>query len=287
MIDYVYLSDEKLSVSCKVQRLRAVEPHYHVDRIVLLLVLEGTLNLHAGSVHRILSEGEFAFVNMGEIHYTEETQGNKVLVVHVTALDGYYKNSKVFGAEQLMELKEKLLMLSYFYYMEELIEENEYERICGEITETIKEIFAVSEEQLVKNICLNFHKKITVESVGEKVGFNGRKVTSCLQKDELGGFFRYLMFIRCKAADKLILETNMKIKKISEITGFSSVRSFIREYTAYTGRTPLQQRKFYKEACKHKFNRINEMAPRYIASEICRYVGRLCISRCLEALKQR
>ena len=287
MVDYIDLRDEDFPVTCRLQRLRAVEPHYHDDHIVIMFVLRGSVSLHTGNVHCKLKEDELAFLNAEEIHYTEEEVDNEILVAHIKTAGNYYCNSKVFGKGQLAELKEQLLMLTYFYYMDELIEEDLYMKICNQIVELVNSLFKLSENRLVEYIVTNFHRHITSQYIGEKLGINGKRLTVLLQNDGAGSLTGFVAYLRCRAADKMILNTDMQVKRICRLAGFTSERSFIRDYKAYSGKTPLQQRKLYKELCRHKFYRVKDCTPYHITETIRQYTGKLHIRIFLDKAKEQ
>lgn len=282
MVDKVYLNEESMPLKFQFCKLRAVAPHYHEDQIVIMIVLRGKVKLHAGSLHRKLGEGEMAFINAGEVYYTEKEIENEIMVVHIKTNDKIYKKSCAFSKSECTGLKLNIMALANIYYMNELVEEDLYIKACQKILKIIDDIFAVSVRSLVEYINIDFQRRLTVADVENATGMNGRSVTAALKREEFGCFLDCLNYVRCTAADRMLLGSKIKVNEIATRNGFSSVRSFIRDFTAYSGRTPLQQRKFYKEISKHKFNRIVELPQHYTLQEIRRYVGDLYISMWME-----
>lgn len=275
MIDFVNLNDAAFPLTCQILELRAVAPHYHDNLVVLVIVLEGKVVLHAGGLHRELKEGEMAFINTGEVHYTEDGRNNKVLVVHADAKGDFYRNSCAFEKSEYADLKINLLSITYAYYMDELIDENEYRIICDNIAEMIKSTFNISAKKLAGHIQNNYMHRMSGIDVADATGLNSKAITAMLKKEGLGTFSDYLRYVRCTVADKLLVTSKIKINVISDLAGFSSVRSFIRDFTVYSGRTPLQQRKYYKEISKHKFNRTMDVPNHQKVEILCQYAGNL------------
>ena len=71
-------------------------------------------------------------------------------------------------------------------------------------------------------------------------------MTDLFRKAGLGSFKELLEVIRCREADKLICDSNLKMNQIAEKCGFSSAKVFANHFKRYSGVTPTQRRKVYR-----------------------------------------
>jgi len=294
MIDYVNYKADEMPVTCKLQKLRDVQPHYHDDYVVLIYVLDGQLEIYSGGSHSKMKAGDLFFVNRREVHYTVNGSDNSVVVAHVKVQEKecYIRKKECFS-EALKDLKKYLLALTYLENTERLIEESEYVKLCEKVTSLVKTIFYVKAPEKsrvdVNDVCRylqeHYIKKFSPEKISDVLGITSIHLTNLLKYSGAGTFMEYLSYIRCREAECLLLDTNLSVQKIAGRCGFSSVQIFIRKYKTFSGRTPLQQRKYYKEISKHKFNRIKDYPSYYTMERITRCLGELCINSILDGIR--
>jgi two-component system, response regulator YesN len=79
--------------------------------------------------------------------------------------------------------------------------------------------------------------------IAEQLGMS-KKYLSNFFSEQIGiSFSNYLTNLRMKKANELLLNTDMKIREISEAVGYRNVNSFVRFYKKHEGVTPGELRK--------------------------------------------
>ncbi|MDF2960029.1 MAG: two component transcriptional regulator, AraC family, partial [Paenibacillus sp.] len=85
-------------------------------------------------------------------------------------------------------------------------------------------------------------KSISLTTISDSLGINSSYV-STLMKHEFGcGFVEYLNQLRIKKAQQLLEDPNLPIKHISEMCGYDTVHSFIRNFKKLHLFTPSEYR---------------------------------------------
>ena len=286
MIDFIELNEESFPIDCRLQKIKSVQPHFHSDCMVLMYVLRGQFEIHSGDFRKKAEPGDLIFINPGEVHYTSGGIENEVLVAHIkTGNNECFSRKKTYNEEHINLLKMYLLALIYLYNMEELIEEFDYMNICCKTCELVKKIFGIDTDRCLKvhptevycYISKNYYKNITAENVADYFNISTKHLLTLIRYCGAEKFSELISDIRCREADQLLLETDSKIQTIAKKCGFLSMSVFIKKYKAFSGNTPLQQRKCYTELSKHIFNRVKDCPQYYTIESSKKYLGELCV----------
>ncbi len=80
---------------------------------------------------------------------------------------------------------------------------------------------------------MNFHEN-----------YLGRKINEYLNL----GFREFLIEVRIQEAEKLLCKSELSVKEIVEEIGYQSPSFFYKAFNDYAGMTPLDYRKYHKEA---------------------------------------
>ncbi|TDF96149.1 helix-turn-helix domain-containing protein [Paenibacillus piri] len=95
---------------------------------------------------------------------------------------------------------------------------------------------------IVDYIHANYDKSISLTTISDSLGINSSYV-STLMKHEFGcGFLEYLNQLRIKKAQQLLEDPSLAIKRISEMCGYDTVHSFIRNFKKLHLFTPSEYR---------------------------------------------
>ncbi|UQZ86348.1 HTH-type transcriptional regulator YesS [Paenibacillus konkukensis] len=95
---------------------------------------------------------------------------------------------------------------------------------------------------IVDYIHANYDKSISLTTISDSLGINSSYI-STLMKHEFGcGFVEYLNQLRIKKAQQLLEDPNLAIKRISEMCGYDTVHSFIRNFKKLHLFTPSEYR---------------------------------------------
>jgi YesN/AraC family two-component response regulator len=95
---------------------------------------------------------------------------------------------------------------------------------------------------IVDYIQANYDKPISLTTISDSLGINSSYI-STLMKHEFGcGFVDYLNQLRIKKAQQLLEDPGLAIKRVSELCGYDTVHSFIRNFKKYLLFTPSEYR---------------------------------------------
>ena len=97
--------------------------------------------------------------------------------------------------------------------------------------------------EIVKYINEHYNENIRLKDLAERYYFNANYLCLLFKKKCNATFSKYLLDVRMNAADKLILETNIKIESIAHSVGFNSCSYFNKCYTSYFGISPTGRRR--------------------------------------------
>lgn len=98
-------------------------------------------------------------------------------------------------------------------------------------------------EQIINIIENNYHEDITLKQIAESLYYSPNYLGNIF-KEETGKIFSdFLIEYRMKKAAQLFNDTRLKIYQISQMVGYKNIPSFIRQFKAVYGLTPIQYRK--------------------------------------------
>ena len=89
---------------------------------------------------------------------------------------------------------------------------------------------------------------LELETVAEEMHLSRFYVSRLLSRELRMGFSEYVNLLRVNRACDLLNDTDKKIADISEDAGFSTIRSFNRDFARHMNMTPIQYRKMLREA---------------------------------------
>ena len=92
-------------------------------------------------------------------------------------------------------------------------------------------------------------KKLTIVRLAEIVGTNRTYLSNFINAELQSSFSDYVNGYRVSFAKTLLIENNAPLDVIAEMSGFNSVSSFRRMFSAVEGCTPGQYR---RKACSEK-----------------------------------
>lgn len=140
---------------------------------------------------------------------------------------------KPFDDEEVSDMMERVY--------ESLVVENtanaemDFETREAECSDAFNELLAYINE--------HYNENIRLKDLAERYYFNANYLCLLFKKKCNATFSKYLLDVRMKAADKLILETNIKIESIAYSVGFNSCSYFNKCYTSYFGISPTGRRR--------------------------------------------
>ncbi len=97
--------------------------------------------------------------------------------------------------------------------------------------------------EIVEYIFKNYMEPISLSSLSKRFYISPSYLSRIFKETTNFSFVEYLNIIRVKEAKKLLMDTNLKVAKISEEVGFGSITHFGRVFKEITGYHPLHFRK--------------------------------------------
>lgn len=269
---------EELPINVIVANIEEYPIHFH-DEMEVVYVLKGSIKLKNGYYNYILNVGDIFILNDREIHsFDTNGEANMVLLLQIDLkyFSKYYNNLKnCFFVTDMKdsddESLENLRALLARIVLETLAEEKDYqhraiEHTCNLLSCLMNDFqcFAMEEGKFI-NETRNKGNKILAERLNRITNYlydnHARKLTlneiaemehlsifylSHVIKSSTGLSFQDLLsFIRVEESEKLLLGTDKKIGVISEESGFSAVRYYIKYFQKWFGMHPTEYREAY------------------------------------------
>lgn len=88
----------------------------------------------------------------------------------------------------------------------------------------------------------NFHKKLTIETIADTMGFNRHYMMRAFKKETGMTIAQQLKKIRLNRAADLMQNTLKSVAEVASLTGFESASHFSREFKEALGTTPAEYR---------------------------------------------
>ena len=102
--------------------------------------------------------------------------------------------------------------------------------------------------KIVQFVEKNYHHKISLEDVGERVGMSASSVSRFFKQRTRHNFWDYLNGFRIDRAAQMMIETEHTISEISYACGFNNISNFNRVFRERIGTTPSDYRNKFKES---------------------------------------
>lgn len=250
--------------------------HFH-DDIEVVYVLEGTLGLKNGYYSYVLNRGDIFILNDREIHsfyHTDQPNMVMMLQLDISFFSKYYGNLKnsFFVTDMKDEDDENLealrgilgrIMLDILdkgYGYEYKVIEGAHNLLANLLANfhyfTMEDGKFVNEAKNIGNKVLagrlnritdymyeNYSRRLTLNEIAEREHLSIYYLSHVIKEATGLSFQELLSFIRVEESEKLLLGTNKKIGAISEESGFSAIRYYIKYFTKWFGMHPLEYRK--------------------------------------------
>lgn len=94
----------------------------------------------------------------------------------------------------------------------------------------------------IENICADYDKSITLNSVAERINVNSSYLSRLFLKETGKNFIYYLTEIKVKKAMKFLKESNLSVQEIGEKIGYQNSKYFNRVFKKIAGISPYKYR---------------------------------------------
>lgn len=249
-IHYIFSSERHIDVECVV--------HIHAT-MEIVMVNRGMLTMTVDGIVYDISEGYGLFIPPFSPHTFHSKEPNLCHVlcfseVLVPYFFEFVKNNtptvhlfKVSDAS--WQLSENLLP-DYTNSADYITAEAVLAPLChdaytGCSFEPRKVVFGDAFSKVINYIEMHFIEDIDLDSVARAVGAHPVTISKMFSKHTGVGFHYYLQYQRCAHAAYLLKNRNMSVSEIAYDSGFGSIRSFNRAFSAVYNITPTQYRKTF------------------------------------------
>jgi AraC-like DNA-binding protein len=269
---------EGLPVNVVTAEIQEYPIHFH-DDIEVVYVLDGSIGMKNGYYSYTLNRGDIFILNDREIHsFTNTGQPNMVMMMQLdlSYFSKYYGSlrNSFFVTDMKDEDNENLEALRIILgrIMLDILDKGqgyEYKVIEG-AHNLLANLFAnfryfamedgkfVNEAKNIGNKVLagrlnritdymydNYARRLTLNEIAEREHLSIYYLSHVIKEATGLSFQELLSFIRVEESEKLLLGTNKKIGAISEESGFSAIRYYIKYFIKWFGMHPLEYRRKY------------------------------------------
>ncbi|HWQ79606.1 MAG TPA: AraC family transcriptional regulator [Anaerovoracaceae bacterium] len=269
---------EGLPVNVVTANIKEYPIHFH-DDIEVVYVLEGSVGMKNGYYYYTLNRGDIFILNDREIHsfyHTDQPNMVMMLQIDLSYFSKYYGNLKnsFFVTDMKDEDNENLealrsilgrIMLDILdkgYGYEYKVIESTHNLLANLFANfryfTMEDGKFVNEAKNIGNKVLagrlnritdymyeNYSRRLTLNEIAEREHLSIYYLSHVIKEATGLSFQELLSFIRVEESEKLLLGTNKKIGAISEESGFSAIRYYIKYFTKWFGMHPLEYRRKY------------------------------------------
>ncbi len=269
---------EGLPVNCYVADIKDYPIHFH-DDMEVVFVLEGNMILKNGYYSYTMKPGDVFILNDREIHSfygTEEKNTVLLLQLDLLYFSKYYDNlrnnffvtdMKDANDESLEGLRGILaqIMLDFTLaesgYERKVIESShnlidclttnfqyflmEDGKFVNETKNKGNKVLAGRMKRISDYLYENHGRRLTLNEIAEKEHLSIFYLSHVIKQATGLSFQELLSFIRVEESEKLLLGTDKKIGVISEESGFSAVRYYIKYFEKWFGMHPEEYRKTF------------------------------------------
>ena len=267
---------EGLPVNVTTANIMEYPIHFH-DDMEVIYVLEGSISMKNGYYSYDMKQGDIFIFNDREIHsfhHTDEPNMVMMLQLDIGFFSKYYGNlrNSFFVTDMKDEDDESLdalrnilgrIMLDILdkgYGYEYKVIEGTHNLIANLMANfqyfTMEDGRFVNETKNIGNKVLagrlnritdymyeNYSRRLTLNEIADREHLSIYYLSHVIKEATGLSFQELLSFIRVEESEKLLLGTNKKIGAISEESGFSAIRYYIKYFTKWFGMHPLEYRK--------------------------------------------
>lgn len=286
---------EDLPVNVITANIEEYPIHFH-DDFEVIYVLEGNVKLKNGYYTYTLKQGDIFILNAREIHsfyHTGHPNMVMMLQLNLTYFSKYYENlTNSFFITDMKdsddETLEGLRCILARIMLDSLEMSNGYEhkiienahnlianlhanfqyfnmedgKFINETKNKGNKILAGRLNRITEYMYENYTRRLTLNEIAELEHLSIYYLSHIIKESSGLSFQELLSFIRVEESEKLLLGTNKKIGAISEESGFSAVRYYIKYFIKWFGIHPAEYREKYTGKVSSR-----EISARYTLSE--------------------
>lgn len=240
-LDYLYRQyDENLSF----------QSHFH-DSFEFIYVFEGEIQITIGDKTYTLHKKEGLLILPNQVHSYQSQRHSKTFIIIFASgyIYQYYKTALAYCSidpilnleEQedlildLQEAEDNYLLKSRFYYLVYLYNKTKLEKRTDDIGTITQRLLAYIEE--------NYKRKISLKTISRDLGYNYNYLSTLFNQRMQTNFQDFLNEYRINRFCLLLKEDHKTpIHELATEVGYTSLRSFHRNFRHYKKTTPKEYR---------------------------------------------
>lgn len=272
-IDYINTSPIALEI-CSIKHTHV---HFHESAVELIYCLEGEVNIRCNHEILVLKKGQVFTVDFEDIHCLFSDKENLLIIMHIdqkrlkrpwSFLEYVYfacedNSCQPYQQASLQQIKDLVLATAYIYTKKGALSLDEGTLAANKISDILCEYFdwfnyiniypnnndEIRERfQAISAYCRkNFRRKVTIAELAKTVHINENYLSQFIRKSPYGSFSNMIGYIRCFAAQYLLLTTELSVIDISNRCGFSDDKYFYKHFKLAWGQTPKEYRQWFKD----------------------------------------
>lgn len=247
-------------------------PHWH-DRVEILVVAEGCLQVFCDGETYEVNAGEFVYVNPYQIHSgTAGEDGVKYYVI-TTEYKLLLSESMDAGDQMILQLQNNERRVTnyiknpeLFHMFMHLTEIDHQKEICYEILMRGQLLLCLGKlaglysfapqkndknagrknasiQQIIEYINEHYQEDISSQSLAEHFGFSLSYFSRYFKKESGENVTDYINSVRLSRAISMLVKTDRSMAEIAATVGYTSLSYFNKKFKESTGVTPLWYRK--------------------------------------------
>ncbi|MFV0556494.1 MAG: AraC family transcriptional regulator [Lactovum sp.] len=246
--------------------IRYRQPHLHFDtEIIYVISGEGQVNTQQANFS--LRQGQMMIFNSCQTHEFISKSSIRLLIMQIKiptfastypALDSLLFNSQPFTLEHSDALFSHLLRAAKSYFdssgKQELLTIGHSYLIFHELTNFIKfeqlnssqqnKLFDLQKriQRIATTIQENFVDGISLKQLAEQEGFSTTYFSHFFKNNFGISFQKYLDSLRCERGQHLLLSTSENLLNVTNLSGFSDIRTFNKAFEKRYGQSPKEFR---------------------------------------------
>ena len=262
-------------INAVLKQVQHQEAHYHNNAIEMIFCLKGSISMRSSHRHVTLHEGDVFSIDPGDIHCIYSDTDNIVIFIYINIYESLYPKETIYNcffacetqymstlqAKPMYQVKDILLSVALCLFTGNTLGNFSLNAISDKLVDLLIKHFdwlsfiwdPMGENTLFKqridrilDYCLkNYSQKITLSQLAEQEHINSNYFSAFLKKTSFDNFSSMLNFIRCDAAEHLLLTTDRNVIEISELCGFSDPKYFYKHFKDWWHISPAKLRKWY------------------------------------------
>lgn len=267
-------------VSAELCRVTHTPVHIHASSVELIYCLEGEVSVRCNHEIVTLRKGQIFTADFEDIHCLFSNKDNLLIIMHIDLKNlekpwdflryVYFacedSTCQPYQQAPLQQIKNLVLAITFLQTKQSTLSAGKISAAANKIVNILLEyfdwfnyinVYPNSNDEIrdrfqsISAYCQNnFRRKVTISELAKTVHINENYLSQFIRKSPYGSFSNMIGYIRCFAAQYLLLTTDFSVIEISSQCGFSDDKYFYKHFKLAWGQTPKELKQWYKDYIK-------------------------------------